>query len=62
MKTFFTLSLLPLVIIAYYFSAQLYVAADYVAAYALIAVGFSSLVYFIYEAGAKLQTETAYQS
>ena len=55
MKTIFTLSLLPIIVLAYFFSAQLYVAADYVAAYALIAVFFSSVVFFIYQAGSRLE-------
>jgi len=61
MKTLFTLSLLPLIVVAYFFSAQFYIAANYVAAYALIAIGFSSLVYCIYQASVRLQHEPAYQ-
>lgn len=62
MKTLFTLSLLPLIVLAYFFSKQFYVAADYVAAYALIAVGISSLVFFIYETSQRLEHEPAYRS
>ena len=55
MKTIFTLSLLPIIALAYFFSAQLYVAANYVPAYALIAIFFVSVVYFIYLAGSRLE-------
>ena len=60
MKTLLTLSLLPLIVIAYFFSKTLYIAGDYAAAYTLIAMGFSSLVYFIYQASARLQPVSAY--
>ena len=62
MKTFLTLLLLPLIVLAYFLSEQFYVAANYVAAYALIAIGFASVVYFIYQAGGKLQSDTSYRS
>jgi hypothetical protein len=55
MKTIFNLSLLPIIVLAYFFSAQLYVAANYLPAYALIAVSFCSVVYFIYQAGSRLE-------
>ena len=60
MKTLFNFSLLPLIVIAYFFSAHFYVAANYVAAYALIVFGFSSLVFFIYQTGMRLQNQRAY--
>ena len=59
MKTFFTLSLLPVIALASFFSAQLYVAGNYVPAYALIAISFGSLVYFIYQAGSRLEKVSA---
>ena len=59
MKTFFNLSLLPVIALAYFFSAQLYVAGNYVAAYALIAVSFASVVYFIYQTGSRLEKVSA---
>jgi hypothetical protein len=55
MKTIFTLSLLPIIVLAYFFSAQLYVAGNYVPAYALIAIAFSSCVFVIYQAGSRLE-------
>lgn len=57
MKTLITLSLLPIIVLAYFFSAQLYVAGDYVAAYALIAIFFGSAVCLIYQVGAMLQKQ-----
>lgn len=54
MKTIITLSLLPIIALAYFFSAQLYVAANYIPAYALIAIFFVSVVFFIYQAGVRL--------
>jgi hypothetical protein len=59
MKTLFTLSLLPVIVIAYLLSAKLYEAADYVSAYAMMTVFFSSVVYCIYRAGAMLQKQRA---
>jgi hypothetical protein len=41
--------------LAYFFSAQFYVAANYVPAYALIAVFFASVVFFVYQAGSRLE-------
>jgi hypothetical protein len=55
MKTIFTLSLLPIIVLAYFFSAQLYIAGEYIPAYALIAISFASIVYFIYQAGSRLE-------
>jgi len=55
MKTFIILSLLPIIALAYFFSAQFYVAANYVPAYALIAVFFASVVFFVYQAGSRLE-------
>jgi hypothetical protein len=59
MKTLIILSLLPIIVLTYFFSAQLYVAADYVPAYALIVVSFASFVYFVYQAGSRLEKSTA---
>jgi hypothetical protein len=58
MKTIITLSLLPLIILAYFLSAKLYVAADYLSAYAMVALFFSAVVVFCYRAGASLQAKT----
>lgn len=55
MKTFITLSLLPVIVLTYFFSKQLYIAANYVPAYTLIAVIFISVVFFIYQVANKLQ-------
>jgi hypothetical protein len=55
MKTIFTLSLLPVIVLAYFFSAQMYVAGNFVPAYALIAISFAAIVYFIYQAGSRLE-------
>ena len=55
MKTIITLSLLPIIALAFFFSAQMYVAANYLVAYTLIAVSFASVVYFIYQAGSRLE-------
>ena len=60
MKMLFTLSLLPVIALAYFFSAQLYVAGSYIPAYALIAVFFASVVYFIYQAGSRLERAGAH--
>jgi hypothetical protein len=59
MKTLITLSLLPIIALAYFFSAQFYVAANYVPAYALIAIFFVSVVFFIYGAGVRLDKSRA---
>ncbi len=55
MKTIFTLSLLPIIVLAYFLSAQFYVAGNYFAAYPLIAIFFASVVYFIYRSGSQLE-------
>ena len=55
MKMFFTLSLLPVIALSSFFSAQLYITGNYVPAYALIALSFGSVVYFIYQAGSRLE-------
>lgn len=55
MKTIINLSLLPIIALAYFFSAQFYVAANYVPAYALITVFFASVVFFVYQAGSRLE-------
>jgi hypothetical protein len=55
MKTIITLSLLPINVLAYFFSKQLYIAAEYIPAYALMAIFLVSAVYFIYQAGARLE-------
>jgi hypothetical protein len=55
MKTLFNLSLLPVVALAYFFGEKMYVAANYLPAYALIALSFVSVVYFIYQAGSRLE-------
>jgi hypothetical protein len=59
MKTLFTLSLLPVIVIAYLLSAKLYVAADYVSAYLMMTLFFFSVVYCIYRAGSILQKQNA---
>lgn len=59
MKTIFTLSLLPIIVIAYFLSAKLYVAADYVPAYAMVTLFFASVVFCIYRASAMLQKQGA---
>jgi hypothetical protein len=55
MKTIIILSLLPIIALASFFSAQFYIAAEYIPAYALIAVSFGSFVYFVYQAGSRLE-------
>jgi hypothetical protein len=55
MKTIFTLSLLPIIVLAYFFSVKLYIVGEYFPAYALIAISFASIVYFIYQAGSRLE-------
>jgi hypothetical protein len=60
MKTFITLSLLPVIFLAYFFSKQLYLAANYIPAYVLIAIFFVSAVYFIYQAGSMLQKNSLF--
>jgi hypothetical protein len=57
MKTIFTLSLLPIIVLAYFLSVQLYVAGNYVAAYALIAMSFVAVVFCIYQVGSILERQ-----
>jgi hypothetical protein len=59
MKTIITLSMLPINVLAYFFSKQLYIAADYIPAYTLMAIFFVSSVYFIYQAGRMLEKQNA---
>jgi hypothetical protein len=59
MKTISTLLLLPVIILAYFFSARLYVNGDYVAAYALVATCFFSIVFWIRNVGMLLQRQKA---
>jgi|HubBroStandDraft_2_1064218.scaffolds.fasta_scaffold36535_3 hypothetical protein len=55
MKTIIILSLLPIVALASFFSAQFYIAAEYLPAYALIALSFVSFVCFVYQIGSRLE-------
>jgi hypothetical protein len=59
MKTLFTLLLLPVIILAYFFSARLYVNGDYVAAYSLVLTWFISIVFWIRQVGQLLQPQKA---
>jgi len=59
MKTISTLLLLPIIILAYFFSARLYVNADYVPAYTLVAACFLSTVLCIHNVGTMLQRQKA---
>ncbi|HUB60429.1 MAG TPA: hypothetical protein VL978_07000 [Puia sp.] len=59
MKTIFTLSLLPIIVAAYFFSTQLYIAANYVPAYSLIVIFLAAVVFCIYQVGATLQRQRA---
>jgi hypothetical protein len=59
MKTIFTLSLLPIIVIAYFLSAKLYVAANYLPAYAMVALFFASVVFCIYRASEMLKKQHA---
>jgi hypothetical protein len=59
MKTIFTLSLLPVIVLAYFFGEQLYVAGNYVAAYALVATSFVATVICIYQVGSILERQRA---
>ena len=59
MKTIFTLSLLPIIVIAYFLSAKLYAAANYLPAYAMVTLFFVSVVFCIYRAGTLLQKQPA---
>ena len=59
MKTIFTLLLLPVIILAYFFSARLYVIGDYVAAYSLVVTWFLTVVFWIRQVGMMLQRQKA---
>ena len=59
MKTIFTLSLLPIIVLAYFFGEQLYVAGNYFAAYTLVVISFVSAVTCIYRIGSVLQRQRA---
>jgi hypothetical protein len=59
MKTIFTLLLLPVIILTYFFSARLYVNGDYVAAYSLVVTWFLSVVLWIRQVGLMLQRQKA---
>jgi hypothetical protein len=59
MKTLFTLLLLPIIILAYFFSARLYVSGDYVAAYSLVVTWFLSVVFGIRQVSLMLQGQKA---
>jgi hypothetical protein len=59
MKTIFTFSLLPIIVLAYFFSEQLYIAGNYFAAYTLIVISFVSAVCCIYRIGSILQRQRA---
>ena len=59
MKTLFTLLMLPVIVLAYFFSARLYVNADYFAAYSLVAACFFSVVFWIRQVGQMLQGQKA---
>lgn len=59
MKTIFTLLLLPVIILAYFFSARLYVNGDYIAAYSLVVTWFLSVVLWIRQVGMMLQRQKA---
>ena len=51
--------LLPIIILAYFFSARLYVNGDYVAAYTLVTTWFLSLVFGIRQVSLMLQGQKA---
>ncbi len=57
MKTILTLLLLPVIILAYFFSARLYVNGDYVAAYLLVVTWFLSVVFWIRQVGIMMQRQ-----
>ena len=59
MKTIFTLSLLPVIVLAYFFSTRLYVSGSYLAAYSLVTAWFLSLVLWIRNVGLLLQKQRA---
>ena len=55
MKTIFTLSLLPIIALAYFFSAQFYVAAELCSGLCADHRFLASVVYFVYQAGSRLE-------
>ena len=59
MKTIFTLLLLPVIVLAYFFSARLYVNGDYVAAYSLVVTWFLSVVFWIRQVSLLIQRQKA---
>jgi hypothetical protein len=59
MKTILTLLLLPVIILACFFSARLYVNGDYVAAYSLVLTWFLSVVFWIRQVGMLMQRQKA---
>ena len=59
MKTISTLLLLPVIILAYFFSARLYVNGDYLAAYSLVATWFLSVVFWIRQVSLLIQRQKA---
>jgi hypothetical protein len=59
MKPIFTLLLLPVIILAYFFSARLYVNGDYLAAYSLVATWFLSVVFWIRQVSLLMQRQKA---
>ena len=59
MKTIFTLLLLHVIILAYFFSARLYVNGDYLAAYSLVATWFLSVVFWIRQVSLLIQRQKA---
>lgn len=59
MKTILTLSLLPLIVLAYFFSTRLYVDGSYFAAYSLVTACFVSVVFCIRNVGQLLQRQGA---
>jgi hypothetical protein len=57
MKTIFTLSLLPIIVLAYFLSARLYIAGEFIPAYALLTFCFFAIVFCIYNVGSLLQRQ-----
>jgi hypothetical protein len=59
MKTILTLSLLPVIVLAYFFSTRLYVNGSYLASYTLVAACFVSVVFWIRNVGLLLEERGA---
>jgi hypothetical protein len=57
MKTIFTLSMLPVIVLAYFFSARFYIDSNYIPAYALMAACFFSVVFWIRNVSLLLQKQ-----